>query len=495
MFIRTRRSILAGVVVGAALVAAVAPRLHAQDVSASPEARAARVEKGLLPGIVIAGRPSPAKPLAERMSALKTPGVSVAVINGGVIEWAKGYGVTDTGGNTPVTPQTLFQAASLSKPVAALAALRLVEQGKLSLDQGVNEHLTSWKVPENEFTAKEKITLRRLLSHTAGLTVSGFPGYNADAPVPALVQILDGQKPANTAAIRADVVPGTISRYSGGGFTVMQHLLTDVTAKPFPSLLAELVLQPIGMKDSTYEQPLPETRRAAAASGHRTDGALLPGRYHTYPEMAAAGLWTTPTDLARFLIEIQNALQGRSKILTAGMARQMITDQKGSYGLGLGLEGTGPAASFGHGGSNAGFKCSMTASVEGGRGAVVMTNGDQGGRLASEILRAVAAEYGWSGRQPRQKSVVTVEPAALAALTGRYELRPGRVLTVALEGGTLFVIDGQQRVELLPESPVRFFELVEEHDLEFVKGPDGVVTHVLVDGQGIAKRIGGTAGT
>jgi CubicO group peptidase (beta-lactamase class C family) len=485
-----RRLVIALSVVVAVHLATVPSRPHAQAVAASPEARAARVEKGLLPDIVIAGRPLPAGAIAERMAALKTPGVSVAVINDGKIEWAKGYGVAETGAGAPVTPRTLFQAASLSKPVAALAALRLVGQGKLVLDQDVNERLASWKVPENEFTKGEKVTLRRLLSHSAGLTVSGFPGYSADAPVPALVQVLDGQKPANTAAIRADVVPGTIWRYAGGGYTVMQQLLMDVTGRPFPLLLADLVLRPIGMKDSTYEQPLPEARRAAAASGHLTDGGLLPGRYHTYPEMAAAGLWTTPTDLARFLMEIQQALQGRSKILTPAMARQMVTVQKGSYGLGLGIEGSGPSATFGHGGSNAGFRCGMTASVESGRGAVVMTNGDQGGRLASEILRAVAAEYDWPSRRPRQKTVVSVDPAALAPLTGRYELRPGRVLTVALEGGTLFVIDGPQRVELFPESPVRFFELVEEHDLEFIKGPDGAVTHILLDGQQKVARIG-----
>jgi CubicO group peptidase (beta-lactamase class C family) len=207
--------------------------------------------------------------------------------------------------------------------------------------------------------------------------------------------------------------------------------------------------------------------------------------------MAAAGLWTTPTDLAKFLIEIQKALRGESKVLTRAMAGQMTSVQKGSYGLGLSLEGVGVPVAFGHGGSNAGFKCGMTAFVDGGRGAVVMTNGDQGGRLAAEILRTVASEYGWPLRQPRQKTVVTVDAAALAPLTGRYELRPGRVLNVVLEGGTLLVLDGLQRIELFPESATRFFDLVEEHDLEFVKGADGAVTHMLIDGQGVAKRIGG----
>jgi len=205
--------------------------------------------------------------------------------------------------------------------------------------------------------------------------------------------------------------------------------------------------------------------------------------------MAAAGLWTTPTDLARFLIEIQMALQGKSAMLSTSMARQMVTDQKGSYGLGLSLEGAGASAAFGHGGSNAGFKCGMTAFIEDGRGAVVMTNGDQGGRLASEILRAVAAEYNWPARRPRVKTVATVDPSALAPLAGRYELRPGRVLTVSLEGGTLFVIDGQERVELFPESSTRFFELVQEFEIEFVRGPDGAVSHMLLNGQQKVPRI------
>jgi CubicO group peptidase (beta-lactamase class C family) len=445
----------------------------------SAAARAARVEQGLLPGITISGRPLPGRALAARMADLKVPGVSIAVINGGAIEWARGYGVAETGSATPVTPRTLFQAASVSKPVAALGALRLVERGQLSLDQDVNERLTSWKVAENEFTKQEKVTLRRLLSHSAGLTVHGFPGYAADAPVPSLIQVLDGMKPANTAAIRADVLPGSVWRYSGGGFTVVQQLLVDVTGRPFPALLKDLVLVPVGMADSTYDQPLPESRRAAAASGHRADGSLLPGRSHTYPELAAAGLWTTPTDLARFLIEIQKALEGRSKVITADTARQMITIQKGSYGLGLSLEGAGAAVSFGHGGANAGFRCAMTAFVAGGRGAVVMTNGDQGGRLGTELLP-----------RPRQKTVVAVDAAVLAPLAGRYELRPGRILTVAPEGATLFVIDGPQRIELFPESATKFFELVEEHDIEFVKGPDGAVTHILIDGQAVAKRLG-----
>jgi CubicO group peptidase (beta-lactamase class C family) len=460
----------------------------AQKDQAAVDARIARVESGLLPPYVIAGRSLPAKTLAQRMSELKTPGVSIAVLHEGAIEWAKGYGVMETGTAMPVTPRTLFQAASISKPIAALAALRLVEQGRLSLDEDVNVKLVSWKVPGNEFTRTEKVTLRRLLSHSAGLTVQGFGGYPADAPVPTLVQVLDGQKPANSDAVRVDVVPGKIWRYSGGGYTVAQQLMMNVTGRPFPVLLAELVLKPVGMEDSTYEQPLPGSLRPVAASGHTSDGRLLPGRYHTYPEMAAAGLWTTPTDLARFLLEVRRALRGESPVLTAEMARQMTTDQKSGYGLGLSIEGTGPSASIGHGGSNEGFKCQMMAFVENGDGAVIMTNGDRGGFLAAEVQRAIAREYGWPSFQAVEKKVVSVDPKSLAALEGRYELRPGKFLDVKLVAGTLFIAEGEWKTELYPQAETSFFEMEEGHDILFVKGPDGRVTHMLIDGQLKAPR-------
>ncbi len=475
-------------VIPVAVMAAFAAQSSVKPDQAAVEVRAARVESGLLPPIVVSGRPVPAKTLAERMAALKVPGISIAVINEGVIEWAKGYGVAEAGTSTPVTPRTLFQAASISKPVTALAALRLVEQGKLVLDEDVNAKLTSWKVPETDLTKTEKVTLRRLLSHTAGLTVSGFGGYPADAPMPSLVQVLNGEKPANNAAIRVDVLPGKLWRYSGGGFTVAQQLMIDVSGRPFPALLDELVLKPLGMADSTYEQPLPADRRLAAAAGHGSDGRPISGRYHTYPEMAAAGLWTTPTDLAKFLLEIRKALGRSSAILTAETARQMTTIQKSGYGLGLGIEGAGPSASFGHGGSNEGFKCQMTAFFESGRGAVVMTNGDRGGFLASEVLRSIAREYGWPAFQPAEKKVVAVDPKALALFEGRYELRPGKFLDVKLEAGTLFVGDEDGKIELFPESETRFFDTAEGHTLVFVKGPDGRATHMMIDGQIKAPR-------
>jgi len=473
------------------VILSMAAAAAAPSGQATPDARATRVEKGLLTSsIIIEGRPVKPATIAERLAALKVPGVSVAVIENGAVEWAKGYGVLEAGSATPVTAETLFQAASISKPVAALGALRLVEQGKLALDENVNARLKAWKVPENEFTKTEKVTLRRLLSHTAGLTVHGFGGYQADAPVPTIVQVLDGQKPANSAAVRADVVPGSIWRYSGGGFTVMQLLASEAGGKPFPTLLSELVLKPVGMTSSTYEQPLPESLRKNAATGHRPNGNLLAGRYHTYPEMAAAGLWTTPTDLARFLIEIRKGLKGQSNVVSANTAHLMTTDVQGGYGLGLSLQGSGPAASFGHGGANEGFRCQMTAFIEKGQGAVIMTNSDRGGILVGDILRAIAREYDWPAFKPRIKKIVRVAPQALSPLTGRYQMRPGKTIDIVLEGEKLFIVDGKQKIELFPESETSFFELVEETDIVFEKAKDGKVSGLVINGNLRAPRVG-----
>jgi len=261
--------------------------------------RITRIENYLIPDSPLRCQSPRTITLAERMNTLVTPGVSIAVIEDGKIAWAKGWGVREAGQPDPVTPQTLFQAASISKPVTALAVLRLVEQGRLDLDEDVNAYLTSWKVPANDGW-QPVVTLRQLLSHTGGTTVHGFPGYPPDQPLPTAVQVLEGGPLANTDPLVVNVLPGTVNRYSGGGTTIVQQMLVDVLGQPFPQIMREWVLGPLGMERSTYEQPLPPHRRQEAATAHPSGGTPQPGRWHVYPEMGAAGLWTTPSDLVHF---------------------------------------------------------------------------------------------------------------------------------------------------------------------------------------------------
>ncbi len=441
------------------------------------------VENGLLPAIVLQGQPIGSGNIMDRIKHHDTLGVSVAVINQQAIEWARGYGVLQAGVAPPVTPQTLFQAASISKPVAAMAALRLVQAGQLDLDEDVNQKLRSWKVPENEHTRENKVTLRRLLSHSAGLTVHGFMGYAAHKDVPTLLQVLDGAGAANSAPIRVDTAPGSTSRYSGGGYTVLQQLLIDVTRQPFPQLMREIVLDKIGMQHSTFEQPLPQERAAHAASGHRPNKKALRGKWHTYPEMAAAGLWTTPSDLARFAIEILRSRTGQSNTaLSADVAAQMLTPQLGEYGLGLVLKEHPGTLQFFHEGGNEGFRCFLAAYTEREQGIVVMTNSDNGHNLAAEIIRSAARSYGWLGFEPQEKALAAVDPDIYDAYVGKYQFvdEPDYYLLVSREGERLFMqaLPLGNRVELLPESETHYFAVESGVEFTFLRTADGQVNEL-----------------
>jgi CubicO group peptidase (beta-lactamase class C family) len=444
------------------------------------DAHIAAIENELKPHLVIRGEPVETATLAERMEALGVPGVSIAVIKDGAIEWARGYGLADVESERPVTTTTLFQAASISKPVAATAALKFVQDGLIELDENVNDKLVSWKVPENEYTEAQPVTLRGLLTHTAGMAVHGFPGYARDEEVPSTIEVLDGE--GNTPPIRVDMEPRTEWSYSGGGYTVMQQLLTDVAGRPFPEIMRETVLEPFGMSESTYEQPLPEDRWERAATGYRPDGEEVEGKWHIYPEMAAAGLWTTPTDLARFAIAIQEAYAGQSEaVLSRDMARQMLRPDMDNQGLGPAIQGSGRR--FGHGGSNEGFRCGFTAFIEGGNGAVIMTNSDNGGALMQEILTNIGLEYGWPGFEQDERSLVELEPAVYEELAGRYDFPGAGVVTVEYVDGRLWA-EAQflPRVELVPESETRFFMRSDGTRVTFVR-EDGRVVAAVAEGR------------
>ena len=361
------------------------------------------VESCLPPPVIVKDEPKSCIALSQRMEELHVAGVSVAVVHNGTIEWAKGYGVVQVGGDS-INADTLFQAGSISKALAAMGALHLVQERKLSLDTDINTSLTSWKLQPSTAAPNAKVTLRELLAHTAGLTVHGFPGYATGTPVPTLVQVLNGETPANTAPIRLDSVPGKDWRYSGGGYIVMQQLVIDTVKEPFDQFLHDTVLAPIGMRHSTYQQPLPRSLLSNAAMPYTGDGTQIQGGPHTYPELAAAGLWTTPSDLCRYIIEVQNSSMGSANhVLSQSMTRQMLTPGKGDWGLGLQLGGSASDPWFSHSGSNAGYESLFVGYDRNGNGAVVMTNAQGGGRLAAEIMSAIATTYDWPDWRPIKK--------------------------------------------------------------------------------------------
>lgn len=336
--------------------------------------------------------------LVELMQRFRVPGVSIAVIRDFRIHWARAYGVADVETNQPVDTGTVFQAASISKPVFAMTSVKLAQEGQLSLDDDVNSMLKSWRVPPGDHTREQPVTLRSLHSHTSGADDGfGFPGYDPSEPRPTLAQILNGEKPSNVGPVRFARPPYAGAKYSGGGVTLAQLVIMDVTGRPFAELMRETVLAPIGMTRSSYEQPIPSALAQNAARAHSGAGRRLGAPWHVYPEQAAAGLWTTPSDLARFAIEVQRAYRGpRGAVLTQASAREMLAAVgSGGFGVGLGVAQRGEGWYFMHGGSNWGFQCDLLAHFRKGYGVAIMTNGEQGGRLISELESRIAAAYGW----------------------------------------------------------------------------------------------------
>jgi CubicO group peptidase (beta-lactamase class C family) len=436
----------------------------------------ARIQHGLRPAVRLIDHPDTTFDLLERMRYYHVPGVSIAVVDGDRVVWAKGFGVKAFGGSEPVDTSTLFLAGSISKPVFATGVLKLVEEGKLDLDKDINSYLRSWHLPESTFTRDQKVTLRRLLSHSAGLTVWGFPGYELGTPVPTVQQVLNGEKPANTPAVRNDTIPGARWRYSGGGITIAQLVATEVAGESFPELMRRLVLRPATMVHSTYENPPPPPYAKFASSGHEKRDTVVPGGYHVYPEMAAAGLWTTPSDLGRWGLSIMRAYNGvAGGPLSPKMVKQMLTPQievpssfsgaeKSYWGLGVELHGAGDSLRFSHGGRDEGFVADLVMWPARRRGIVIMTNGVSGA-LLQEIERAFGAEYGLMTSGRVEKRLAAVAPSTLDSLPGRYRLTLPRDtinLTVTRRGDVLWLSasDDPEGTRLLPQATDSFFDLV-----------------------------------
>ena len=339
--------------------------------------------------------PAVVKPL---LTQFKVPGVSIAVIKDFKIDWARGYGLADVETGATVTEGTLFQAASISKTVAAMTSMKAIQDGRFKLDQDINTILKSWKLPGGAFTKDRPVTPRSLMSHTSGTGDGfGFPGYALHAPMPTLVQILDGEAPSNRPKVRLERPPLTGFKYSGGAVMIEELVLTDAVGKPLAQLARDWVLNPIGMTNSTYEQPLSASRESQAARAHDRSGARMGDPWHVYPEHAAAGLWTTPTDLAKFLIEVQKSLLGQSnRVLSQSMAQEMVTPVGvGPFAVGFQIEKQGEGWYFMHGGSNWGFQCDMMAHRVKGYGVVIMTNGDGGAALIRELRLRIQQDEKW----------------------------------------------------------------------------------------------------
>lgn len=468
-------------------------------VAASPalSAKSGAFEQNLRRSIAVKGQDQARYLLSERMSHYRVPGVSVAIIEGCRIVDARGFG-SSAGGGARITPHTIFQAGSISKSVTAVAALRLVEQGQLKLDDDVRPLLKSWDFEQSPKLLSQPVTLRRLLNHTAGLNEIGGKGYVRGTPLPTLTQILDGAPPSNTPRVRVEKTPGSQWVYSSGGYYVIQAILTDVTSEPFPQLADRLIFRPVGMTESSFVQPLDDDQSSLAASAAGPDGSPLEGGWRVNPELAAGGLWTTPTDLARFLIALTRDIRGDGRgLLGQEAAIQMMKPGLKNWGLGVELGPSEGPRRFGHTGHNVGYVSEFVMYPDSCQGAVVMTNADEGGWLVTEVLRAIGDSYGWpERRQSPVQAAIPLTQAIADRFIGTYRLRefPTERFTVSrkADGGLYWARIGHIGRDLLPENAGRLFSPDSKMTLDAIgdkAGKAGTLELSFGGGKNIADRV------
>lgn len=419
--------------------------------------------------------------LQDRMAYYHVPGISIAVIKDYKVEWVRGYGWADSADHRKVTTTTRFQAASISKSLNAMGVLRLATQKLLDLHRDINDYLQSWKLPTDSFTQNQKVTLARLLSHTAGLSVHGFMGYKRGDSIPSDNEILDGRPPSNSPAVRSVLAPGVKSQYSGGGIMITKRLVIDHTGMAYDKYMDKFVLKPIGMVHSSFEQPPSTKVLSLLATGYNPTGQV-PGKFYIYPEQAPDGLWTTPEDLGYFIIEVQKSLLGKSnKVLSKEMTTTMLTPVMKNAALGVYVEEHGGQRYFRHAGNNVGFKCEYIGSMENGNGLVVMTNSDEY-NIIREIINSIAAVYQWKDfYKPVVKKVVYPDTSKLKDYAGVYK-QGNTTIRFKLEAGHLYVNDQDgpySRVYFESDDTV-FVYFAPGASVRFVRNEQAKVTHILI---------------
>jgi len=388
--------------------------------------------------------------IEDRMRFYNVKGLSIAVVHNYKIEWAKGYGWADSAERRPVTTETLFEPGSISKSINAVGILRLAQRKKIDLYKDINDYLVSWKFPYDSVSKNKKITLADLLSHTAGLSQHGFPGYYRGDTFPTVPEILDGKKPANTKPVRSLFVPGLKFEYSGGGTMVSQLIVMDKSEQQYDAYMSEHVFVPIGMSNSLFTQPPPEARKKTLATGYSGNGKEIKGKYPILIEQAAGGLWTTPTDLCKFIIEIQLSRQGKSnKVLSKKMTKKMLRPyQNKSAALGCFIEKRRGAKYFSHNAGNQGFSGIYYGSFKDGNGLAIVVNSDEGHHLIQEVVTSVVNTYKWKGFYTGEKVItkksITVSPDLLEKYVGAYKQKNTIVSITKKEDGLYYQAGGQQ---------------------------------------------------
>ncbi|MEM6319300.1 MAG: serine hydrolase domain-containing protein [Bacteroidota bacterium] len=440
----------------------------------------AAIENSLIKEYYVTGQPLEQFSLSERMAHYNVPGVSVAVVIDGKVRWQKTYGVADNASKKLLNDKTLFQAASISKPVSALAILKLVQEDKIDLDKDVNTYLKDWKLTSAENLPNATATIRQLLTHSAGTNVNGFGGYEQEEYMPTTREILNGD--GKSERLKIVRKPGGKWDYSGGGYVLLQKVVEDVSGQPFAQYMQNEVLQPLDMEASTFTHPIDEQQYTNVSSGHDMEGKVISGKWNNFPELGAGGLWTNPTDLAKYCLYVQNVMAGQKGFLKKETLEQMLIKHGDrDWGLGPFLTGEGNNLIFTHDGSNKGYRADFLSYAYQGNAAVVMTNSDSGGELAEELMRAITTYYKWETRQQEVITPPDLSKEHLQSLAGTYswDKRSQYMVEVQVIKDDLWFVfpddNGLEQLELIAKDEHHFLHLDSGTTIDFTPSSDNTV--------------------
>ncbi|MDN3651670.1 serine hydrolase domain-containing protein [Thalassotalea ponticola] len=391
-----------------------------EDTSISAFEGQRSVLDNLIPKVVFLNSPDEGRSITQRMQELKVSGISIALIKNHKIDWSSALGKISYDSEDKVTCTTLFQAASLSKPITMMGVLNMKEKGVVSLDQNISEYLKSYSLPEGKQSAEKPVTFRNLLNHTSGITSGGYVGYSQGEPVPSDIEILKGVSPSNTPKISVESTPGSKLSYSGGAYTLVEVALQDIFGKSFNSVMSDWSLSPLKMNLSSFSQPLLKSEYKHVALGHDVDGNVLKGGWNNYPTQAAAGLWSTASDLAKFLIEISRGYNGVGGVYSKGVIKELLKDKIDGHYFGFVALGDNEELALAHYGGNAGYRTAMVIHLATGNGAVILTNSDNGSVILGETLRAISKHYNWPYYKSKTFTKAETNIAELKLLAGTY---------------------------------------------------------------------------
>ena len=447
-----------------------------------------KIESNLIPALVINGLNNESLTITDAMKRHNVPAVSIAFFDKGSILWKKTYGSTHNSNGIEINGQTLFQAASISKPVSALAAMIMIQENSLDMNEDVNLYLDEWKLPNQNYKNLDKASLKNIMSHSGGITVSGFEGYDKESQIPSLTQILNGESPANSKPIIQDTTAGNLWRYSGGGYVILQKIIEDVSGVSFEKYMQNKILSPIKMTSSSFNQENLVANNKNMAIGHDGIGKPIKGNWKVHPEKAAAGLWTTPSDLALFAISIQKAYTGEKQaIISQNIAKEMLENQFGGWGLGMDISNKDGILRMLHGGSNSGYRCHLVAEANLGQGVVIMTNGDGGETVIQDLLRSISNHYDWNIYKPTEKTLINLTDTEKSKFVGKFSMSENEQVIAEITSSEIGLTvlqtwDGQS-YEILPESESLFFRRTDGVPIEFRKNDNGDIIGLIAGGQ------------